>query len=543
MTVCAFRLLILLSYLFGTAWAFSSSSAATRQRWSIAPKQPQRSVAATPTRLYETHSQEEIELEEARLRILTARRQQIRQVLKSAEGVRTLRLAKGWVPELDETTGKPVSSDGKVALSVTAFVLAAGAIALRVGGRAALVSAVGLEFLTDSPELQQNLETVLTTAETMDPATKALLFAAAWTAVKVTCFDAGGVALALAAGILFGGVIQGALASAAAATLGSCAAYALAKQETPFREKALQLLDDYPSLRGIEKVVARDGLKAVLTLRLAPVLPIPIGLYNYVYGVTNVPIGQFAGGIFLGSLKPYLLDSYLGYFGKEVIQGNAAGDGFQDFLLLGALGVSVLIGVFASQLAAETWDSVLEEVEAEKKAKEGDGDNDEEEDDGIIRTFLGLEVPQVLVGFQLALQEADERISNFILEEYEAQVWNYTSDKDGPPPADRDPAKRPNSPELTQTYQGVDLGAATCDGLVLSPLLFGAFLKYADPLYDPSSSDNETLLFGGSSLSVGATADEDGSTQQELLRKLDTAKGEARKRIEELDERIRQGSE
>ena len=68
---------------------------------------------------------------------------------------------------------------------------------------------------------------------------------------------------------------------------------------------------------GVEKVVARDGLKAVLTLRLAPILPIPIGLYNYVYGVTNVPIGQFAGGIFLGSLKPYLLDSYLGYFGKE----------------------------------------------------------------------------------------------------------------------------------------------------------------------------------------------------------------------------------
>lgn len=55
-------------------------------------------------------------------------------------------------------------------------------------------------------------------------------------------------------------------------------------------------------------MVAKDGLKAILTLRLAPVLPIPIGLYNYVYGVTNVPYLDFAGGIFLGSLKPYLLD-------------------------------------------------------------------------------------------------------------------------------------------------------------------------------------------------------------------------------------------
>jgi uncharacterized membrane protein YdjX (TVP38/TMEM64 family) len=56
------------------------------------------------------------------------------------------------------------------------------------------------------------------------------------------------------------------------------------------------------------QVVAKDGLKAILTLRLAPVLPITIGLYNYVYGVTNVPYFDFAGGIFLGSLKPYLLD-------------------------------------------------------------------------------------------------------------------------------------------------------------------------------------------------------------------------------------------
>ena len=57
--------------------------------------------------------------------------------------------------------------------------------------------------------------------------------------------------------------------------------------------------------------MAKDGLKAILTLRLAPVLPIPIGLYNYVYGVTNVPYFDFAGGIFLGSLKPYLLDRFV----------------------------------------------------------------------------------------------------------------------------------------------------------------------------------------------------------------------------------------
>ena len=116
------------------------------------------------------NEQEERDEEEAaRLKILSARRQQVRQTLKAAEAVRHLRLRRGLVPALDAETGKPVQSDGKLAVTVTAFGLAAGAIALRVGGRAALVSAVGLDFIAESPELKDNLEQVLTAAETMDP--------------------------------------------------------------------------------------------------------------------------------------------------------------------------------------------------------------------------------------------------------------------------------------------------------------------------------------------------------------------------------------
>ena len=222
--------------------------------------------------------------------------------------------------------------------------------------------------------------------------TEALLFVAAWVFVKVFCFDAGGIVLALSAGILFGGVIQGALFSAFAATIGSSVAYFLAKLDSPVRNKALELLDEYPALRGIEKVVAEDGLKAVLTLRLAPILPaVPLGMYNYIYGVTNVPYLDFAGGIFIGSLKPYLLDSYLGYFGKELIDGSSTDTGgMQDTILLVVLGVSVLIGVFASQLAGETWESVTAEIEAEEKRKKeeaaANGNNEDvTEEDGVIK--------------------------------------------------------------------------------------------------------------------------------------------------------------
>jgi uncharacterized membrane protein YdjX (TVP38/TMEM64 family) len=476
-------------------------------------------------------------MEDARINILRDRRKSIRSCLKSAEAVRNLRILQGWVPELDED-GKAIQSDGKSAVTLTAFGVAAGAILLRVGGRAALVSAVGLDFVTDNPELKANLDQILEFTDTMDPATKAALFTAAWTVVKVLCVDAGGVALALSSGILFGGVLQGAVASAAAATIGSSVAFSLAKLDTPVRVKALELLEEYPSLRGIEKVVARDGIKAILTLRLAPILPIPLGLYNYVYGVTNVAYLDFAGGIFLGSLKPYLLDSYLGYFGKEIVDGTSDASGMQDIILLGVLGVSVLVGVFASQLAGETWDTVLQEVEEEKKLKAGK-EGEDDEDDGLTRTFVGWELPEFLLDFQRGWRQADVRVSDMIIMEYKAKVWNSTATSQGLP-ADRDPARMPMSPEKIGVNQGIDIGASIFDGLILSPQLFSAFSKYANPLYN--EDEDESLKHQPQERRVvvtTTTTETDDPTKQEMLARLAKLRVKAERRLESLEGRLR----
>jgi len=493
--------------------------------------------------------------EEARIKIYESRRKQIRSALKGAESIRNLRLKNGWVPELDED-GKPLKSDSKFALSATAFVVAAGAIALRIGGRAALVSAVGLDFLTDNPELQGQMNQVLSFSETMDPILRLALFSLAWTVIKVLCFDAGGVVLALSSGILFGGVLQGAVVSAFGATVGSSVAFGLAKWNTPVRKKALEVLEENPSLKGIERVVAEDGLKAILTLRLAPVLPIPIGLYNYVYGVTNVPYVDFAGGIFLGSLKPYLLDSYLGYFGKEIVDGKVGNDGsLQDVLLLVALGFSVLIGVFASQLAGETWEAVLEEEQEAKKKKEQEEGNEEDlEKDGIVREVFGAKLPQWMVGFQLALREADERINGLILQETDAKVWNYTdSNGDNPVPRALDPAYASSSPEITGSYKGIDMGALTCDGLVLSPNLFFVFLRLADPLLDEDAFRKELAEEQSSykrendapTLPVPVDTGDEYTAEEKsylakrrLLTRLGSIRVRMEDRIEELDERL-----
>mmetsp|Transcript_37584 Transcript_37584/g.69540 ORF Transcript_37584/g.69540 Transcript_37584/m.69540 type:complete len:572 (+) Transcript_37584:48-1763(+) len=487
---------ILLLQLNGV-FSFSTTPSSTRHHASIAQRDNGWRHRSS-SKLNALSEEEEKDLkrvqEESRVKVLTDRRKTIRGVLQAAESSKNYRLANDYVPELDPETGKPIKSDAQSALTLTAFVVAGGAVLLRFGGRAALISAVGLDFATENPELKDGLDSVLNYASTIGAESELALFILAWTAVKVFCFDAGGVVLALASGILFGGVWQGALASAFAATVGSSVAFALAKLDTPVRVKALEVVEEYPSLRGIEKVVAKDGLKAILTLRLAPVLPIPIGLYNYVYGVTNVPYFQFAGGIFLGSFKPYLLDSYIGVFGKEIVDGNAKSGGTEDALLLIALGVSVLIGVFASQLANETWESINEEVEIEK-AEKAAAEGDDEKDD-VMRELMGIGLPQWVVGFQLSLQAADKRVNTMIEDEYHAQVWNYTKEELAMSNDIMDPAKQPNSPEILGMNSGFDFGASICDGLVLSPALLGAYLTYSDPLYVEDKTVPKTIETG-----------------------------------------------
>ncbi|MGK3751570.1 MAG: hypothetical protein ACI8RD_003871 [Bacillariaceae sp.] len=322
-----------------------------------------------------------------------------------------------------------------------------------------------------------------------------------------------------------------------------------------------------------------------MTLRLAPILPIPLGMYNYVYGVSNIRYWDFAGGIFLGSLKPYFLDSYLGYFGKSLVDGSAAaqqaengGAGtLQDYVLIGVLGFSVLIGVFASQLAAETWDAILKEQEEEEKKLQADSNTNNDDDDDVVTEIFGWELPQWAVGFQYGLQDGSERVDALVLQEYDAKVWNCTEEKSffgieiskNTLPDEKNPALDPKSPEITGKYKGFDYGGMTCDGIVLSPILFTYFLKFADPLFNdktfqeernnattitataiPAEDDNEPLLSSSSSSSAPLSKTKDSSTEGgdtspsrefkegTFLNQLLALKDETRRRLEEADEKI-----
>lgn len=224
--------------------------------------------------------------------------------------------------------------------------------------------------------------------------------------------------------------------------------------------------------------------------------------------------------------------SYLGYFGKEIIEGSSDAAGLQDVLLLLALGLSVLIGVFASQLASETWDSVLAEVEAEKQLKTNA--HEEDQSDGTTRELLGWTLPEWLVGVQTSYRAAESCVNDMVTAEYNAKVWNYTKAEGGPPAA-LDPALRAGSPEMEERGRGFDFGESFFIGLALSPCLFSAWTKYADPLY---SEESDSSLQPQNLVTCTRDSQTVDPQREVLLKQLDELKVAAQDRIDRIDERL-----
>ena len=208
------------------------------------------------------------------------------------------------------------------------FVALNGALVLLVL-RLLVPRLLAIESLADldalAPELglpsREELLDVVTYTQEMNYLTKLGLFLLVITVEKVTLigeFIPFGVVLPAISPILFGGVLQGTVISAFCAALGSSANFVLAKSF--FREKFLELsVFDQPAVgdskwfNALSKNIEKDGFKAALFLRLAPVLPIPIDAHWYVCGLTPLKLWtEFFPAYFLGALKATFLDAYLG---------------------------------------------------------------------------------------------------------------------------------------------------------------------------------------------------------------------------------------
>lgn len=254
------------------------------------------------------------------------------------------------------------------AFITSAVAVVVGAIVLRIGGRTALVSALGLDIVADLG-IGDKIDQVVQYADALG-GWSIVAFFAAWVLAKVFLIDFVSIALAIASGVIFGGVFEGAALSAIGATLGSLVAFQLSR--TLLQERVVETVDNQPIARALSKVVEEDGFKTVFVLRLSPILPIPLGAYAYIYGVSALDTFSFASGTLLGSIKPYLVDSYLGVFSKQIIDGDSL-DASKDLILLVGIGALVLVGVFATDLAGEAFDRVQLEIKADAKARKEQG--------------------------------------------------------------------------------------------------------------------------------------------------------------------------
>lgn len=246
----------------------------------------------------------------------------------------------------------------KTAIATTAFGVAIVAILVRLGGRAALLELIGLNVGADE-EVSRQVDSLLGLKDSLPggEATAVACYVALWTVGKCLCLDPLVFLLAVSSGVFFGGVAQGATASALCGTVGSAAAFGLARV-SELRPRILRLARRNPRLRALERAVSERGFATVLVLRLAPVLPIPIGSYPYVYGATEMKFWQFAPATFLGSLKPYAFDAYLGLVAKDLVDSAAADGANDDLPVVLVFGAFLFVGTLASQLATQTWEEI-----------------------------------------------------------------------------------------------------------------------------------------------------------------------------------------
>ena len=161
--------------------------------------------------------------------------------------------------------------------------------------------------------------------------------------------------LTLAAGAIFG-LGSGTAYVFVAATLGSCAAFVVARYfARPWVE---QRIEGNAKFAAVDREVARQGLKIVFLLRLSPAFP--FNLLNYALGLTQVRFGDYALAA-LGMLPGTFMYVYIGRLLGDVaaVAGGAEREtttGEQVLLgvgLLATIAVVTLVTRIARRALAE----------------------------------------------------------------------------------------------------------------------------------------------------------------------------------------------
>ncbi|MFL6314640.1 MAG: TVP38/TMEM64 family protein [Terriglobales bacterium] len=116
-----------------------------------------------------------------------------------------------------------------------------------------------------------------------------------------------GLPLTLGAGFLYGAII-GTLVVSPASVAGATLAFLIARYLA--RDWVTRRIKKYPQAAAIDRAIEKNGFKAVVLLRLQPVLP--FNILNYALGLTSIRLRDYMLASWIGMFPATVLYVYLG---------------------------------------------------------------------------------------------------------------------------------------------------------------------------------------------------------------------------------------
>lgn len=225
---------------------------------------------------------------------------------------------------------------------------------------------------------REQMKEYLTYAEGLNYGTKFAAFTSVFAVEKALLigdFVPFGVILPTISPALFGGVMEGALTTALASTLASSVNFQLGrkyltKQITGFKMGEMPPIGEAGWFKALYRRFDSDnfpdsfppeGFKAMLLLRLAPLLPIPVDAHWYVAGTTRVRYSEFFAAHFLGTMKVAILDAYLGSLLLQAVTDTEKLQAQTKLALVLETGGLLLVSVLVTNLATQIFTQIMAE--------------------------------------------------------------------------------------------------------------------------------------------------------------------------------------
>lgn len=139
----------------------------------------------------------------------------------------------------------------KATIIITAGMVAGAGVILRLGGRGALISVLGLDFAKDTGIVDGLTNLINFVSPEHLGSFSYVAFLGLWCIAKVLCIDTATILLALSSGVIFHGVLAGTVISVVCGTIASSCNFALAR--TSLREKTRKIINKKPTLRAIDR--------------------------------------------------------------------------------------------------------------------------------------------------------------------------------------------------------------------------------------------------------------------------------------------------